>query len=220
MEEVIQVLVFIVIVATVIINKYKEVNANRPKQRAQQSKVRESNAFPYETDEDEEPAQDSNFQSLFDFEESDDNEEGFGGEFSKRNQKRQKDEPNTFSQSSSFEDLLNPFSKGLNRKQSPSMSETQTQATTETSPEETILHGETNIIREREFAHLKDLSPRPDFGSINHHTTAKRYEQTIVDQTSTSLTIPMKKKVSTRLKTKQEARQAFIYSEIFNRKYE
>ena len=221
MEEIIQVLIFIVIIASVIIGKYKEVNANRPGQGVQRPKEGNHEVFPNENDEDDEDEEiNQDPTPVFDLEGSDDIEEGFGGEFSKRNQKEQKQEADTFSQSSPFDEFFGPFTKGLHRRQSPTMTTSSTEETTESTTEGTTFTGETTFSRETNFAQQNNPSSLSGFGTINHHTTTKHSEQTIVDPVLTSPTVPTKKKVNVRLKTKQEARQAFIYSEIFNRKYE
>ena len=138
MEEAIQVLVFIVIITSVIIGKYKEVHANRPEQLAQK---------PQSTDNAQEKLFDGNdFEEYEDFtkvEEDDLKEDTAADNFEQVDQ-------------SEIPEQVRDF---------PSQNDT----------------------------HIHTI--------INTHTQSQ-------------------KEVRVRFKTRKDARRAFIYSEIFNRKYE
>ena len=138
MEEAIQVLVFIVIITSVIIGKYKEVHANRPGQPIQK---------PQSTDNDQEIPFDGN-----DFEEYDD------------------------------------FIK----------------------PEEDDLKEDTAADNLEQIGQAENPDQIRDFPSQDD-----THIHTIINPRTQS-----QKEVRVRFKTRKVARRAFIYSEIFNRKYE
>ena len=229
MEEVIQVLIFIAITISIVIGKYKEVNTNRPGQRTRRPEREKRSIF---LDEDENQNVERNqvppFQSLFDLEEF---EEGFGGEFSKRNQKGQ-EEPETFSPSSSWEDLFNPVSKGLKQRQSlaPPFHQTpeeKAQFRRETilsenaeDIEEMVFTGEDTYSQSTVYSQPNNDSSKVTFGTSRQQDIADKSQRTASESAITSPKNFVKKKSKVHLRTKQEARQAFIYSEIFNRKYE
>lgn len=216
MEDVIQILVFIIIITSVIISKYKEVNSNRPGRHAQQpveknhetylndEKFNLSTDFDDEIENDEEDdlfkkldelekdtaSRYQNFKPIFDAEEFyEETDEGFGGEFSKRNQKSShKEEPAPFIPSSPEEALVDAASQGLDHRKSKESSKFESQ-------KENTYTGE-NIP----FIQPNECSP---------------HSSSVTTQSSVT-----KKRTKVHLKTRREARQAFIYSEIFNRKYE
>ena len=140
MEEAIQIIVFCIIILSVIISKYKEVNANRPGQSVQKS------ILPDYT------------------------EELFEDEFTE-----EEEEMHDLKESDRYKEELNKISEEKIEK-----------ITCQTS-------------------RFRDAKPQSEILST---------------QTLIKPTIKKNKESRIRITTRKEARKAFIYSEIFNRKYE
>lgn len=149
MEEVIQILVFIVIIASVVIQKYKEVNANRPGQCMQS---------PLEKDPKEMP----NIEELGPIISLEEEDEEI---FTDRNE-------------SAFHSLHQKSPMRCN--------------------------------------YEKEKYEEEKFVEEKHETEILKNKKDTAIQPS----ILTNKNSKIRIKSRQEARQAFIYSEIFNRKYE
>ena len=164
MEEVIQVLVFIVIITSVLVSKYKEVKANRPGQPTQRP-VKE------------------------DYEESPDEEDV------------------VLFEKTTVEPTIDKNDKTTSR--------TEKKSDSDMDEEETHLF---DIFGK--FSAAKKVCP-PSFIQDTPKHSLERPEKISNEEhiTSHTDTLP-KKKHKIRIKSRQEARQAFIYSEIFNRKYE
>lgn len=164
MEEVIQVLVFIVIITSVLVSKYKEVKANRPGQPTQRP-VKED----YEESPDEEDV------ALF--------------------------------EETTVEPTIDKDDKPTSR--------TDRESDPDRDEEETDLF---EIFGK--FSAAKEVCP-PSFIQNTPKHSFEQPEKHVNESSITSRTdILPKKKHKIRIKSRQEARQAFIYSEIFNRKYE
>ena len=199
MEDVIQILVFIAITLSVIISKYKEVGANRPGQTGQKP------ARPVEAvREDEEDFPEGLNRDVDDFEDFDEkfeqlneDEEEFSPARERRRAAADEEEPVVFDIPSSWKDIL-----GI-----PSVSPAQSKVAQESKLQ----------TPKADSTAYQDILSRP----TTIHSQDTRISATSENAVRVSAR-PQKavKEPRIRMKTRSEARRAFIYSEIFNRKYE
>ena len=202
MEEVIQILVFVVIVLSVIISKYKEVNANRPGQHAQKA------ARAGETDGDFRDAHEAT--SGEDFADALDDTNVFREDVEELNETEEEfrkvfnlDEPEGFDKyHSPLKCKPVVFDRPAPWKEFVEMQEV--------APQQLEPVKQPELQRQR-------MASKP-----LHQETVSCADETLHEvqpQVVSSMTKPGKK-TRVRLKTREEARQAFIYAEIFNRRYE
>ena len=199
MEDVVQILVFIAIILSVIISKYKEVSANRPGQTGQKparsaETVREGEEdFPEDFNQKFDDFEDSDEK----FEELNEYEEEFSPVQENEQTASQEEKPVVFDIPSSWKDIL-----GI-----PPVTPSQQMA------------GDESKLQPRQSASMTyhDLHSRSN--NIQSQDTQVHTDSESVSPVTVCST-KAEKEPRIRMKTRSEARRAFIYSEIFNRKYE
>ena len=200
MEDVIQILVFIIIVVSVIIGKYKEVNANRPGQTVRKTNHRAGGTAQNEKEFDDD------FSPLF--EETDDFEE-----YLDKFERCATESPKKKDVAPNFDEMVEePVTM---------MSNWNTQSTVTDSSSSWQ-----DLQSKQAASPLQSEISR----KLQEQKTVASYRQEVMNRTTTSShqvseptikpAVRPSKKTRVRLKTREEARQAFIYAEIFNRKYE
>lgn len=181
MEEVIQIVIFLVIVASVVIRKAKEVNKNRPGQAVKKTDLKEDFINPEEEEEIMKELEEE--MGDFDFPIPSDNP------FEKKEQVSPVNRETTESEGEHKKEVYQPIDNPVYNQEGMFQSP----------------------IKPAFVAHTND--------SKKHHTKDSRIT---LSHKSETLQISTKttKEPAVRIKTRSEARKAFIYSEIFNRKYE